>query len=502
MRFRHTRGHRSHADLGHQLHRNTGARVHVLQIVDQLRQILDRVDVVVRRRRDQAHARYRMAHPRNRFVHLVSRQLAALAGLGALRHLDLQFVGVDQVIRRDAEPRARHLFDRAAPRRAVTRLVFSAFARIALAPDTVHRDGQRLVRLLGDGAVAHRPGGESFDDLLRRFHILQRDRLRRGLELEQTAQRAKLSRLRVDQVGVFLEGGEALRAHRMLQLLYGQRIIQVILAARAELIIARHRQFGIELGLRRERVLVLENRLLREHFQPYALDAAGGAGEVFVHQALAQSDGLEYLRAAIALQRRDAHLAEGLQQSFVDALHVIGHRLLVGADRLQRQVRIDRARPVADQQREVHHLARLAALDDQRHLRARLFAHQVIVYRRHRQQAGNGRIFLIHPAIRENQQRVAGLNRQRSAPAQLGQRALQALGAIFHREQHGQRGRQEIALADPPQSFPGRDWSESDAAASACGSAAASRRECCAPCRCSWSATSPSLRGSGRSADW
>ena len=43
-----------------------------------------------------------------------------------------------------------------------------------------------------------------------------------------------------------------------------------------------------------------------------------GAGEVLLDQALVQPDGFEHLRAAIALQRRDAHLGEGLQQALVD----------------------------------------------------------------------------------------------------------------------------------------------------------------------------------------
>ena len=38
------------------------SRIDVLQIVDELRQILDGVDVVMRRRRDQPHARGRVAH--------------------------------------------------------------------------------------------------------------------------------------------------------------------------------------------------------------------------------------------------------------------------------------------------------------------------------------------------------------------------------------------------------------------------------------------------------
>ena len=47
-------------------------------------------------------------------VDLVAGQLAALAGLGALRHLDLQLVGVDQVVAGDAEAARRDLLDRAA----------------------------------------------------------------------------------------------------------------------------------------------------------------------------------------------------------------------------------------------------------------------------------------------------------------------------------------------------------------------------------------------------
>ena len=62
----------------------------VLEVVDQLRQVLDGVDVVVRRRRNQLDARRRVPHPADVLVDLVAGQLTALAGLGALGHLDLQ----------------------------------------------------------------------------------------------------------------------------------------------------------------------------------------------------------------------------------------------------------------------------------------------------------------------------------------------------------------------------------------------------------------------------
>ena len=119
----------------------------------------------------------------------------------------------------------------------------------------------------------------------------------------------------------------------------------------------------------------------------------------------------------------------------------------------ERQVRIDGAGAVADQQREVHDLARLARFDDQRDLRAGLLADQVVVHGGQRQQAGDGRVVLVHAAVGENQQGVARLDGQRRAAAELVERALQALLAVLHREKHGQRGGEEIALRDAAQLF-------------------------------------------------
>jgi hypothetical protein len=46
-------------------------RIGVLQVMDQLRQIFDRVDVVVRRRRNQADARHRVTQEADVLGHLV-----------------------------------------------------------------------------------------------------------------------------------------------------------------------------------------------------------------------------------------------------------------------------------------------------------------------------------------------------------------------------------------------------------------------------------------------
>ena len=110
---------RADADLAHQLDADIGRRVDVLQVVDQLRQVLDRIDVVMRGRGDQPHARRRMAHLGDDGVDLVAGELAALAGLGPLRHLDLHHVGVHQIFGGHAEAARGHLLDLRAHRVAV-----------------------------------------------------------------------------------------------------------------------------------------------------------------------------------------------------------------------------------------------------------------------------------------------------------------------------------------------------------------------------------------------
>ena len=114
MRFRDAGSYRSNTDLRNQLHGNPRLRIRILQVVDQLREIFDRIDVVVRRRRNQADAGNRMPQARDDIVHFVTGELAALARLRALRHLDLQFFRIDQIVRGHAKAGGSDLLDRAA----------------------------------------------------------------------------------------------------------------------------------------------------------------------------------------------------------------------------------------------------------------------------------------------------------------------------------------------------------------------------------------------------
>ena len=97
--------------LGDQLDADPGARVDLAQVVDELGQVLDRVDVVVRRRRDQRQTGHGVADAGDEVGHLVAGDLARPRRACSLRDLDLQLLGHREVAGGDPEAAGGDLLD-------------------------------------------------------------------------------------------------------------------------------------------------------------------------------------------------------------------------------------------------------------------------------------------------------------------------------------------------------------------------------------------------------
>ena len=148
---------RSDADFCDQLDTDVRLRIGILQVMDELRQVLDGIDIVVWRRRDQTDTCGGMAYLGDGGVDLVPWQLATLTWLGTLCHLDLDHIGVDQVFRGHTETARGDLFDGRACRvtvwhRLETLRFLAALTGVGFATDSVHGDGQGRVCLGGNGA--------------------------------------------------------------------------------------------------------------------------------------------------------------------------------------------------------------------------------------------------------------------------------------------------------------------------------------------------------------
>lgn len=145
--------------------------------MDELREVLDRVRVVVRGRRDELDAGGAAARRRDVDGDLRRGQLTALAGLRALPDLDLQLFQhrVGEIARPDAEPAGRELLDPGAADGAVPGVVLAALAAVRHRADHVRAVRDGLVRGRDQRAVAHRAGGERAGDLVGRLYVGESD---------------------------------------------------------------------------------------------------------------------------------------------------------------------------------------------------------------------------------------------------------------------------------------------------------------------------------------
>ncbi len=152
-----------------------------------------------------------------------------------------------------------------------------------------------------------------------------------------------------------------------------------------------------------------------DHLEPDTPEFGGGAGEVPVDEFLTQTEGLEDLGSAIRGDGRDPHLGHHLEHALAESLDEIAHRDL-GGDLGQRagpdhrlhglhgQIGVDRGRAVADQQRDVVHLAHITGLHQHRRQSAGLLAHEMVVDRGHEQQRRDRCMLGVGVPIAEDQE--------------------------------------------------------------------------------------------------
>ncbi len=309
--------------------------------------------------------------------------------------------------------------------------LLAALTGVGLAADTVHGDGQGGVRLVGDGAEGHGPGGEALDDLAGGLHLLQGHGSRRFLEFEQTAQGEQALVLFVDHARELLVGAVVVGARGMLQLGDGVRRPHVGFTIHAKGVFTPHVQ-GVAVDERvAVGVAVPTHRFLRHFPETHPFDGGGGAGEVLVHEFAGEAHGVEDLGPAVGLIGGDAHLGHHLEQPLADGLDVTGAGLVqtdVGGqalvhlgDGLEGEIGIDGLGAVARQHREVVHLACRAGLHHQPGLGAQAGAHQMMVHGGGGQQGGNGDVMGVHSTVGEDEDVVAlahGLLGGRAEPLQ------------------------------------------------------------------------------------
>mmetsp|Transcript_12088 Transcript_12088/g.17723 ORF Transcript_12088/g.17723 Transcript_12088/m.17723 type:complete len:263 (+) Transcript_12088:1018-1806(+) len=110
-RLRYARSDDTNSNFGHKLDRNFSCWLSVLQVMNQLSKIFNRVNVVMRGWRDEPNSWRGVSIVGNVFRNLETGKFSSFSGLGTLCHLDLNLVTVGKVMRRNTKSSRRHLFD-------------------------------------------------------------------------------------------------------------------------------------------------------------------------------------------------------------------------------------------------------------------------------------------------------------------------------------------------------------------------------------------------------
>ena len=313
--FGNTGGDGAHACLGNQLHGNSGVPVGIFQVKNQLGQILDGIDIMVRRRRNQGHTGGGETGLGNPGVNLTAGQMAAFPRLRALGHFDLDFLGAVQIGTGHTEPGGGHLLDGAVSVRSKPGGVLTAFAGIGLSAQGVHGNGHALMGLHGDGAVGHGACLETFDDFLRALHFLQRNAaVLREVKLHQAPEGMGGVGI-VHHVRVLPESVIVSVLHRVPQGHNAPGIVHMILRAPAgtQRMDTGGVQCGVHPQIQQVKGMVMPplNTLL-DFRQADALHRAHRVGEIFIDNLPTDAHRLKNLSGLVGLQSGNTHFRSNL----------------------------------------------------------------------------------------------------------------------------------------------------------------------------------------------
>ncbi len=308
--------------------------------------------------------------------------------------------------------------------------------------------------LLADRAVGHGARGEVPEDRLDRLHLVERHGRLAGLEGEQTSERGQVPALLVHGAGVLLEDLVLTAPRRVLELEHRLGVEQVELAVAAPLVLAAPVELRGTDRAGRERVLVPAARLLGDDVEADPADPGERAREVAVDHVLVEADGLEDLRPAVALERRDPHLGHDLEDPLVQRLDVVLDGRPVVDPRqesltdhvvqgLEGHPGVHGAGAVPDEQAHVVHLARVARLEDEAHAGTLAAPREVMVDGPCCEQARDGRLLAGDPAVGEDEHVVPVGDRLARPGLEPLQRPREPLGSLGHRVEHRERHRLE-----------------------------------------------------------
>src|ERR1700691_6121767 len=314
--FRDSGGGDSDTRAGDEFHADARGGIDGAQIVNELGQIFDAVNVVVRRRRNQGHAGDGVAYASDEGCDFQGGKLAAFAGFRTLRHFDFEFVGANEIFRGDAEARGGNLFHAVARfgLEAVHIGVFAALAGVAASAEAIHGDRKSADGFGAERAERHGLGAEALQNRGVGLDFIERNRRFAGSDGDQVADSHGLARF-----GEFGEDAVGLGCGRLNVFVHAAHKLRrtgMLLAGLGETVEARVAHFG---RFGRERRGVTVEGVAQNAGEVFAAEGSVSVFEERVEDVVVESHRFEKVTVSIAADGGDAHARDNFAQAGFDS---------------------------------------------------------------------------------------------------------------------------------------------------------------------------------------
>ena len=282
--FCNTRCNRSDTGFRYQFDRNSCILVCIFTVIDQLCQIFDRVNIVMRRRWDQSHTRRRMSgfcYPR---VNLSPRQMSTFSRFCSLRHLDLDFFCADKISACNTKTSTGNLFDRRASVGSKALDILSAFTGVWLTVQCIHCKGKGFVCFLWNWSVRHCTGLKSGHDRIHTLYFWKRNSFLWIIEVHLSTE--------CDSFGFFINHLRVLLEHFIIPASCGllehmdrSRVVQMLFTTALRLVLSHTVQRQIYGKSQRIKGLGMPCHIIFcNFFQSDTTDTADSSGEIFFNE--------------------------------------------------------------------------------------------------------------------------------------------------------------------------------------------------------------------------
>lgn len=326
--------------LRKKIERNIGWRIEVFKVVDEMRKILNRVDVMVRRRRNEEKKRSGVEGIGDGRIEIVKRKMEELEGIWEMRKIDMDKIGIEEILSSKKEKERGKMIDwrelrvRSEIRKRVEKIrIIEEIEGVRIEENGVNREGKSGMRIYGDREEGNGEGWEKIEDISWRIKIIDGKGIKEKLigkeDIEKEENGIGMRRIGVENNSILGESVWIGSEKRMLKIWKRIRRKNMRIEENKIGILEEELERVKKKGIIEERIGVKEKGLLRDIVEKKELDGSGGEEEEIVKEISNEEERIENMREEIGMIGRDKNIGNEIEDEIENRIDVEIEKLMI-----------------------------------------------------------------------------------------------------------------------------------------------------------------------------